>query len=157
MLITSTLAWAFLEAEGCWWRFLKHCLVNLLPTNQKKVGTLTSLVVQWLRVWLPMKGTQVWSRLQEDCTCFRATKHEPQLLSPCPRTHALREKPLQWEACTPHLEEPPLSTSGGSLHIAMKTQWSHQQIEALLIVASSSFNSRQTTYGTNSGLYFLPL
>ena len=33
-----------------------------------------TLVVQWLRIHLPMQGTQVQSLIQEDLTCFRATK-----------------------------------------------------------------------------------
>ena len=88
----------------------------------------TSLVVQWLRIRLPMQGTWVQSLGQEDPTCRRATKptsHNcwarapqllkpacsracvPQLLSPhaatteahAPRARApQQEKPLQWEA-----------------------------------------------------------
>ena len=34
----------------------------------------TSLVVQWLRIRLPMQGTQVRSLVQEDPTCRGATK-----------------------------------------------------------------------------------
>ena len=34
----------------------------------------TSLVVQWLRICLPMQGTRVPSLVQEDPTCCRATK-----------------------------------------------------------------------------------
>ena len=34
----------------------------------------TSLVVQWLRIHLPMQGTQVRSLAQEFFTCHRATK-----------------------------------------------------------------------------------
>ena len=33
-----------------------------------------SLVVQWLRVRLPMQGTQVRAPVREDPTCRRATK-----------------------------------------------------------------------------------
>ena len=33
-----------------------------------------SLVVQWLRILLPMQGTQVWALVWEDPTCRRATK-----------------------------------------------------------------------------------
>ena len=71
----------------------------------------TSLVVQWLRIHLPMQGTQVRALVQEDHTCHRATKpvhhnywacalepksHNcwapaPQLLKPVsPRAHALQ-------------------------------------------------------------------
>ena len=41
----------------------------------------TSLVVQWLRIQLPMQGTWVWSLVQEDPTCYGTTNHA-QLLSP---------------------------------------------------------------------------
>ncbi|KAJ8779228.1 hypothetical protein J1605_012690, partial [Eschrichtius robustus] len=34
----------------------------------------TSLVAQWLRICLPMQGTQVRSLVQEDPTCRGATK-----------------------------------------------------------------------------------
>ena len=34
----------------------------------------TSLVAQWLRIRLPMQGTQVWALVQEDPTCHGATK-----------------------------------------------------------------------------------
>ena len=40
----------------------------------KKKDTWTSLVVQWLRIHLPMKGTQVQSLVQEDSTGYGATK-----------------------------------------------------------------------------------
>ena len=33
-----------------------------------------SLVVQWLRIHLPMQGTQVRALVREDPTCLRATK-----------------------------------------------------------------------------------
>ena len=44
---------------------------------QGQVKTLkwgTSLVVQWLRILLPIQGTQVRALVQEDPTCRRATK-----------------------------------------------------------------------------------
>ena len=54
-----------------------------------------SLVVQWLRIRLPMQGTQFLSLAWEDSTCLEQ-------LSPCtttpeacaPRTHAPQEKSL---------------------------------------------------------------
>ena len=50
----------------------------------------TYLVVQWLRIRLPMQGTRVWALVLEDPTCRRATKpvrhnywaHVPQSLKP---------------------------------------------------------------------------
>ena len=82
-------------------------------------------MAQWLRICLPMQGTQVRALVQEDPTCQGATKpvhqpqllslhsraREPQLLSPhattteahAPRAHALQqEKPLQCEGCALH-------------------------------------------------------
>ena len=96
-------------------------------TKKKKIQLRTSLVVQWLRIRLPMQGPWVRALVREDPTCCRATKpvhhnywacalepvsHNywacvPQLLSPCATTteahvsiaHALQqEKPPQWEA-----------------------------------------------------------
>ena len=43
-------------------------------SGEKKGGRRTSLVVQWLRIHLPMQVTQVWSLVWEDPTCHRATK-----------------------------------------------------------------------------------
>ena len=34
----------------------------------------TSLVVQWIRLCLPMQRTRVWSLVREDSTCLRITK-----------------------------------------------------------------------------------
>ena len=56
----------------------------------------TSLVVQWLRICLPIQGTQVQSLVGED-------PHATEQLSPRAATteaHAL-------EACTPQLESSP--------------------------------------------------
>ena len=40
-----------------------------------KIGLFrASLVAQWLRIRLPMQGTRVRALVQEDPTCFRATK-----------------------------------------------------------------------------------
>ena len=61
------------------------------------------LVVQWLRICLPMQGTSVQSLVQEDSTCLGATKpvnHSDwglQALS----LSLQQEKPLHWEACKP--------------------------------------------------------
>ena len=40
----------------------------------KRFNLGTSLVAQWLRIRLPMQGTEVQSLVQEDPTCCRATK-----------------------------------------------------------------------------------
>ena len=44
-----------------------------------------SLMVQWLRIRLPMQGTRVQALVQKDPTCRGATKHVLQLLSLCSR------------------------------------------------------------------------
>ena len=73
----------------------------------------TSLVVQWLRICLPMQETWVWALVREDPTCWGATKpvrhnywacalepgsHNywvcvPQLLKPMPLATRQQEKP----------------------------------------------------------------
>jgi len=40
----------------------------------KNKTTKTSLVVQWLKILLPMQGTWVQSPVWEDSTCCRASK-----------------------------------------------------------------------------------
>ena len=42
--------------------------------KKKKSEEGASLVVQWLRIRLPMQGTQVRALDREDPTCCRATK-----------------------------------------------------------------------------------
>ena len=49
-------------------------------TFHKSIKT-ASLVVQWLRICLPMQGTQVQSLVQEDSTCCKATKYVPPQLT----------------------------------------------------------------------------
>ena len=62
----------------------------------------TTLVVQWLRIRLPMQGTQVRALVREDPTCRRATKPLCHNYWSPPRARALQqEKPPQWEARTP--------------------------------------------------------
>ena len=89
--------------------------INRKADSKIHVGA--SLVVQWLRIHLPMQGTRVRALVREDPTCRGATKphaplllslhfrsREPQLLSPratttearTPRAHATQqEKPPQ--------------------------------------------------------------
>ena len=56
--------------------------------------TWTSLVVQWLRIRLPMQGTRVCSLAQEDSTPQGNYVHVPQLLRLSSRAQApQQEKP----------------------------------------------------------------
>ena len=52
--------------------------VGLTPENQEdsnaRLQEETSLVVQWLRICLPIQGTRVRALVREDPTCHRATK-----------------------------------------------------------------------------------
>ena len=53
-------------------------------------------MVQWLRIRLPVQGTQVRVLVREDPTCHRATRpHAPQLLS----LHSRARKPQQLSPC----------------------------------------------------------
>ena len=84
-----------------------------MKSSFKKFKTFgTSLVAQWLRILLPMQGTQVWALGREDPTCHGATKpmshnywacalepashnywaHVPQLLKPACLEPVLRNK-----------------------------------------------------------------
>ena len=69
----------------------------------------TSLMVQWLRICLPMQGTGVQSLVQEDSTYCGATKLAPHNdWAHRPEACALQqEKPPQWEALRPQLESSP--------------------------------------------------
>ena len=70
-----------------------------------------SLVVQWLRIRLPMQGTWVQALVREDLTCRGATKPvhhnywacEPQLLNP----HATTTEARTPRARDPQQEMPP--------------------------------------------------
>ena len=77
----------------------------------KNEHIVTALVIQWLRIYPPIQGTEVQSLLWEDSTSLGATKPlrynywapARQLLKPtCPGAHApQREKPPPWEASAP--------------------------------------------------------
>ena len=83
-----------------------RCHLHLLPwklfiDNSPKpnvylrpYGSGASLVVQWLRIRLPMPGTQVPALVWEDPTCRRAKARASQLLS------------LHSRACEPQLLKP---------------------------------------------------
>ena len=77
--------------------------IELLKNSQKG----TSVVVQWLRIYLLMKELWVWSLVREDLPCLRATKPV------CLNSWALElqlQKPSIPRACAPkrnhHSEKP---------------------------------------------------
>ena len=67
------------------------------------------MVVQWIRIYLPVQETSVQSLVQEDCTRRGATKPvHCQLAEPTPRAQKPRQlKPLQWEALHAAKASPP--------------------------------------------------
>ena len=66
---------------------LYNVMVLLIIKN-----VVTFLVVQWLRICLPMQGTWVCSLVQEDSTYMGNSAHVPQLLKPLhPTAHTLQQ------------------------------------------------------------------
>ena len=119
-----------------------------LTTTVKKKLSGTSLVVQWLRICLPMQGTRVRALVREDPTCRRASKpvyhnywactlepanhnywaRVPQLLKPTrlePVLHNKRshrnEKPAH------HNEEQPSLTTKLEKNLRAATKTQHSQ------------------------------
>jgi len=88
-----------------WARKLNDC-GNISVGHFEERKTWASLVVHWLRMYLPMQGTQVRSLVWEDPTCLRGTK--PVLHN---RRSYHNEKPVHWNE-EPHswqLEKSPRS------------------------------------------------
>ena len=128
-------AWASRKQQEHWRQRprLESCLHNLLcdrwdsiklpelpftPLWNKIIKIIklgVSLVVQWLRIRLPMEGARVRALVQENTTCHRAAKPVRHYYWACalepashnywahaPRARALQqEKPPQWEARAP--------------------------------------------------------
>ena len=87
--------------------FLVQCKCIFFLKYSKFAGR-TSLVVQWLRIRLPMQETPVWSLVGEDSTWWGATKlmnHNYWALTPRARVLMQQEKSSRWEAHTPQLEK----------------------------------------------------
>ena len=120
-------------------------MYQIIPLCTLNLIWQTFLVVQKLRIHLPIQGTQIQSLLQEDPTCHNAAKpvyhsycaSAPEPVScnywgPCaPRAHTLQqEKPPQWEACALQLKSsaPPTPATKERWCKAVKTQHSPKQI-----------------------------
>ena len=96
------------------WDVLSHSSSNYyaLPYSghwvrqgeQKQIRVGTSLLLQGLRIHLPMLGKRVQSLVWEDSTCHRATKPMSHNYWACPLQ---QEKPSLWEACALQLESTP--------------------------------------------------
>ena len=88
----------------------RRILWGLPWKSNKTLPCRTSLMVQWIRIRLPMQGTWIWSLSQEDSTCLGATKpiyrnygaRVLRLLKPKHSRACVlqQEKPPQWEAAT---------------------------------------------------------
>ena len=77
----SNIFWTFLHSRDniflIYMFYLSSCVLENQPTLDRgpnKKSSRTSLMVQGLRIHLPMQGTQVWSLVQEDSMCHRATQ-----------------------------------------------------------------------------------
>ena len=83
----------------------------------KNTTNRTSLVAQWIKIYLPTQGTQVWFLVREDSTCCRATK-------PVGRNYWARalqqEMPPRWEACAPQRR-------GALCSLQLEKAWVQQQ------------------------------
>ena len=87
----------------------------------------TSLMVQWVNIYLPMQRPQVQSLVQEDPTCHGATKpvhHSPcaAATEACMPRHMLhsKKKPLQGEARALQLERRPCSLQLDKTHVQQR-------------------------------------
>ena len=75
---------------------------RLEQTLHQRIYTGTSLVAQWLRIRLPMQGTQVPALVWEDPTCRGATKPVRHNYWTC----ALEPTSHNYWACVPQLLKP---------------------------------------------------
>ena len=98
------------------------------PSVRKK-GLGTSLVAQWLRICLPVQGTQVRALVREDPTCHRATKPVRHNYWAC----ALEPGSHNYWACVPQLLKParlePMLHNKRSHHTTMKSSPHLSQLE----------------------------
>ena len=88
--------------------FFNEMQVYFFFLKYSKLAGRTSLVVQWLRIHLPMQETQVWPLVGEDSTWWGATKLmnlNYWALTPGARVLMQQEKSSQWEAQAPQLEK----------------------------------------------------
>ena len=73
---------------------------RLLNTNR------ASLVVQWLRIHLPMQGTWARSLIWEELTCHGATEPVRPNYRACALVWATTAEALVPKACAPQQEKP---------------------------------------------------
>ena len=85
------------HARPVYWK-----LQNVAERHLKELNG-ASLVVQWLRICLPMQGTRVQTLVWEDPTCCRATRPVSHNYWACMSGACApqQERPRQWEAHAP--------------------------------------------------------
>ena len=89
---------------------------------------MASLVVQWLRICLPMQGTRVRALVWEDPTCHGATRPVTTITEPAHLEPVLRNKRGRDSERSAHCDEewPPLAATRESPRTETKTQHSHK-------------------------------
>ena len=105
--------------------------VNEVTKKAPKMGDAgASLVVQWLRIRLPMQGTRVRVLVQEDPSCCGATKPVRHNYWACALEPVLHNKRSHRNEKPAHHneEQPPLAATRESPRAATKTQCSHKSI-----------------------------
>ena len=83
----------------------------------------TSLVVQWIRIRLPMQGTWVQFLIWEDCTCHRIANWCSTTTEPVPQNKSSHHSE---KSERPSKEQPLLTTTRESSRTATKTQQSQK-------------------------------
>ena len=88
-----------------------------------------SPVAQWLRVCLPMQGTQAWALVWEDPTCCRATRPVSHNYWACASGACAPNKRGRDSERPAHCDEewPPLAATRESSHTETKTQHSQKK------------------------------
>ena len=102
--------WSLFSKDHFKIMFIHIHLICPLKKKKKTKKLWTSLVVQWMRIHLPMRGTLVWPLVQEDSTSLGVTKsvHLPywaralQLPTLC----AGSTEACKPTACTPEQDKP---------------------------------------------------
>ena len=101
----------------------------------------TSLVVQWLRICLPTRGSWVWSLVWEDPTCCGATKSNAATTGPADPEPALHEGRSPMRSRAPQPGGAPRTATRKSLRAAGKIR--HSQDETVFTNLNVNFSSVQ--------------
>ena len=96
---------------------------NLVKVSQDEIKSRTFLVVQWIRIWLPMQGTQV--SCLEDPTRHRTTKSKCLELVLCNKRSHRNEQPVHcnqravftfWKQRKAHIQQRRLSAAKNKIN-----------------------------------------